>query len=81
MPLISKESPLSEDNLDKLLNSDYAKSLDSLKAHVKGHKVINSTIGNAGFILYLDNNSWALAFRIIIKFPLNLETARLLKNQ
>ena len=63
-PLISIESHLSEDNLDKLLNSDYAKSLGSLKAHVKGHKVINSTIGNAGFILYLDNNSWALAFRI-----------------
>lgn len=63
-PLTSIESPLPDDIIDKLVNSDYAKSLSSLKAHVEGHKVINSTIGNAGFILYLDNNSWALAYRI-----------------
>jgi hypothetical protein len=63
-PLTATESPVSDDFIDKIVNSDYAKSLDSLKIHVTGHKVINSATGNAGFILYLDNNSWALAYRI-----------------
>ena len=63
-PVTSTESPVSDDLINKLVNSDYAKSLGSLKAHVEGHKVVNSATGNSGFILYLDNNSWALAYRI-----------------
>ena len=63
-PVVATEKPVSDDFIDKLVNSDYAKRLDSLKTHVKGHKVINSNIGNAGFILSLDNNCWASAFRI-----------------
>ena len=63
-PHKTTESLVSDDFIDKLVDSDYARSLDSLNNHVKGHKVISSEIGNAGFILYLDNNSWALAFRI-----------------
>ena len=63
-PQTPTESPISDDFIDKLVNSDYAKSLDSLKTHVAGQKVVNTAIGNAGFILYLDNNSWALSYRV-----------------
>ncbi len=35
-----------------------------MKTHVKGRKVINAIVGNAGFILKLDNDTWASAFRI-----------------
>lgn len=63
-PVIATEKPFPDDFILKLVGSDYSKSLDSLKSHVEGQKVINSIIGNAGFILNLDNNSWALAFRI-----------------
>jgi hypothetical protein len=63
-PIHETEKPISNDIIDKLINSDYAKGLDSLKIHVKGHRVISSTVGNAGFILYLDNNSWASSFRV-----------------
>ena len=63
-PINATEKPLTDNALDKLINSDYAKALDKLKVNVKGHKVINSTVGNAGFILSLENDSWASAFRI-----------------
>ena len=62
-PTQTSESPLSADLMDKLANSDYTKGLDTLQTHVAGHRVINSATGNAGFVLYLDNNSWALAYR------------------
>ncbi len=63
-PKSPTESPMPDDFIDKLGNSDYAKSLDSLETHVAGQKVVNTVIGNAGFILYLDNNSWASAYRV-----------------
>ena len=63
-PLIAAEKALSDDFINGLINSDYAKSLDSLKNHVTGHTVIGSATGNAGFILNLDNDSWASAFRV-----------------
>ena len=46
------------------MNSDYSKNLDSLRVHIKGHKVISSIVGNAGFILNLDNSTWASAYRV-----------------
>ena len=58
------DNPVSNEFISELINSNYAKSLDSLNQHVANHTVINSATGNAGFILYLDNNSWALAYRI-----------------
>jgi hypothetical protein len=63
-PQSPAESPMPDDFIEKLVNSEYAKSLDSLKTHVAGQKVVNTAIGNAGFILYLDNNSWASAYRV-----------------
>ncbi len=63
-PLKSTEKPISEDIIQNIINSDYTKKLDSLKVHIEGHKVINSTIGNAGFILNLENNTWASAYRV-----------------
>lgn len=47
-----------------MLNSKYARSLDTLYFHVEGCKVISSFTGNAGFILFLDNQSWAVAYRV-----------------
>ena len=63
-PTLATERPFSDDFLNKLVNTDYTKHLDSLKIHVQGHKAISSIVGNAGFILNLENNSWASAFRI-----------------
>jgi hypothetical protein len=63
-PLKTTEKAISDDLIQNLINSDYAKKLDSLKVHIEGHKVINSTVGNAGFILYLENNIWASAYRV-----------------
>ena len=63
-PIKSTEKPISEEFIHDLMNSDYTKKLDSLKIHIEGHKVISSSVGNAGFILYLDNNTWASAYRV-----------------
>ena len=60
-PQKATEKPISEDIIQ---NSDYRKNLDSLKVHIEGHKVVNSTVGNAGFILNLENNTWASAYRV-----------------
>ncbi len=62
-PAQASEPQISEEFIDGLVNSDYAINLDQLRNHVTGHKVINSVVGNAGFLIYLDNNSWALAYR------------------
>jgi hypothetical protein len=58
------EEDIPEDLLQNILNSEYTKGLDSLRAHITGHNVVGSTVGNAGFILNLDNNTWASAYRV-----------------
>ncbi len=63
-PQKSTEIPISEDIIQNIMNSDYAKKLDSLNVNIEGHKVVNSTVGNAGFILNLENNKWASAYRV-----------------
>ena len=62
-PNKTTEQHLPDGLFEKLVNSDYANGLKLLSAHVSGHKVVNSIVGNAGFILRLDNNSWASAYR------------------
>lgn len=47
-----------------MINSDYARSLDSLYFHIDGCTIVNAYADNAGFILLLDNKSWAAAFRV-----------------
>lgn len=63
-PVQSTDSVLSSLQLEQMVNSDYARSLDSLYFHVEGCTVMNAYTGNAGFILLLDNKSWAAAYRI-----------------
>lgn len=63
-PQKATEGQISEDVIQSIMNSDYRKNLDSLKVHIEGHKVVNSIIGNAGFILNLENNTWASAYRV-----------------
>jgi hypothetical protein len=63
-PIQSTDSVLSVSQTEQLVNSPYARSLDSLALHVTGHKVMNAYSGNAGFILVLDNKSWAAAYRV-----------------
>lgn len=63
-PFKSTKKQISEDIIQNIMNSDYTKKLDSLKAHIEGHKVISSTVGNVGFILNLENNTWASAYRV-----------------
>jgi hypothetical protein len=62
-PINETEKVFSDEFIQGIMNSEYVKSLDLLKVHVTGHKVISSITGNAGFILKLDNNSWASSFR------------------
>lgn len=63
-PQKATEKLISEDIIQNIMNSDYTKKLYSLKVHIKGQKVVNSTVGNAGFILNLENNTWASAYRV-----------------
>jgi hypothetical protein len=63
-PVQSADSVLSASQTEQLINSPYARSLDSLFVHVTGHKVMNAYSGNAGFILIFDNKSWAAAYRV-----------------
>jgi hypothetical protein len=58
------EPPFSDDFLNTLVNTDYAKNLEGLATRVRGRTVNGSIVGNAGFILQLDNNTWAAAFRV-----------------
>lgn len=63
-PVQSTDSVLSASQTEQLVNSPYARSLDNLALHVTRHKVMNAYSGNAGFILVLDNKSWAAAYRV-----------------
>ncbi len=63
-PQHATENLISDDIIKNIMNSNYTKNLDSLKVHIEGRKVINSIVGNAGFILKLDNNTWASAYRV-----------------
>ncbi|MDB5280044.1 MAG: hypothetical protein JWR61_4999 [Ferruginibacter sp.] len=63
-PVQSTDSILSASQTELLVNSSYARSLDSLALHVTGQKIMNTYSGNAGFILVLNNKSWAVAYRV-----------------
>lgn len=63
-PIQSQENILSEQMTNKIMNSEYYKSLDSLFSLVKGQTVVNSFVGNAGFILVLNNDRWVASYRI-----------------
>jgi len=63
-PTKSPDSVLSTLQLEQMINSDYARSLNTLYFHVEACTVKNAFAGNAGFILVLDNKSWAAAYRV-----------------
>ncbi|MFH0889216.1 MAG: hypothetical protein V1871_08420 [Planctomycetota bacterium] len=52
-----------EAKIKEIASSPYYNNLKPLKAHVKDKVVIRSEVGNAGFILYLNDNSWVMAYR------------------
>ena len=49
--------------LEKIKQTDYYINLQEVQRFVAGKKVLNSSAGNAGFILYLLDDSWAAAYR------------------
>ena len=49
--------------INDIKNSPYYKNLQPLSEFVTGQVVINSETGNSGFILFLSNNAWAVAYR------------------
>ena len=63
-PIQSTDSVLSTLQMEQMINSNYARTLDTLYFHVEGCTVMNAYTGNAGFILVLDNKSWAAAYRV-----------------
>lgn len=63
-PIQSTDSVLPALQLEQLINSDYARSLDTLYFYVEGCTVMNAYASNTDFILLLENKSWAAAFRV-----------------
>ncbi len=47
--------------IERLQNSEYVKSLEPLQHFVKGRTVISSQAARAGFVLFLDNDTWVAA--------------------
>jgi len=62
-PQRAPDGDIVEEQVQKIMNSDYYASLTALRDHVAGHKVVSSIVGNAGFVLLLDNDTWAAAYR------------------
>ena len=49
--------------IDEIKQTDYYINLQEVQRFVAGKKVLNTSTGNAGFILYLSGDSWAAAYR------------------
>ena len=49
--------------IDNIKSSEYYKDLQKLNKIVKNKIVLNSEIGNKGFILFLNNDIWVMAYR------------------
>lgn len=63
IPQRAPDGDIVEEQVQEIMNSDYYTSLNALRDHVVGHKVVSSIVGNAGFVLLLDNDTWAAAYR------------------
>jgi hypothetical protein len=60
------DSPLPFDHeafIERIRNSEYYKQLLPLQDFVRGSRVVGSEAGNSGFILLLDRERWAAAYR------------------
>jgi prepilin-type processing-associated H-X9-DG protein len=63
-PMRTSEPPFDvEAMMQQIKESDYYADLQPLQQFVDGRTVLRSESGNAGFILYLDNGTWAATFR------------------
>jgi hypothetical protein len=54
--------PQSREAIQRILGSDYYRSLQPLLIAVRGRVVIGSQAGTSGFLLFLDNGSWAVSY-------------------